>query len=558
MATTISPLLKAPEGTPMSVSRASTRCLSTGTWRTFRPEYVTHASPCNLDCPAGTDVRAFLALAADGDAQAAWRTIVATNPLPGVCGRVCDHPCEEACNRLAVDEAVAVHAVERAIADRAAMEGWRVWPDTADHAGRQAAIIGSGPSGLSAAYHLARRGVGVTVFEAAAAPGGMLREGIPPYRLPRTVLDGEMGILANLGVRLMCGSRVNDPAELRGFDAIFLAPGLQRSRAFHGLGDDLPGVEAGLEFLRRVSRGERSALTGTVIVIGGGNTAIDAARVVRRLGAEATILYRREREDMPAHPDQVAQAEAEGVRFLFHAAPTTFVSDGARLVSVSCQRMRAGTPDASGRRRPEPIAGATFSLSATLALTAIGEGLEAEAFANLLDRTSKRFAADRWGRTPRVGVFAGGDATTGAGTVANAIGSGRRAADAMLAFLDHREPSDEAVQRPMGADDLNLFYVRPSVRVRVSQRHATSLLGSFDEVVGSLSWREGVEEARRCIACGSCTRCDNCLVFCPDAAISRLDGGAGYAIDLAHCKGCGICAAECPRGALALVPENQR
>ncbi len=555
----IGPVDEVAPGPPMSVSLRSTRELQTGHWRTFRPVYVTRPSPCNLDCPAGTDVRAFLALAAAGDAEAAWRTIRAHNPLPGVCGRVCYHPCERECNRLAFDEPVAIHAVERAIADEARR---RRFPgaEVAGGSGVAVAVVGAGPAGLTAAYHLARRGHRVTVVDAMPEPGGMLRYGIPAYRLPRAVLDEEINLLRAMGIRFVGGVRVEAgrPLDvLRDSQAVFVAIGAQRSRRVGVPGEDLDGVRSGVEFLRQVNAGSAASLGGPAVVVGGGNTALDAARAAVRLGAAATIVYRRAREDMPAHPDEIAQAEAEGIAFIFHAAPVRFVERGGRLAAVECQRMRPGEPDASGRRRPEPIPGSTFELAADHAFTAIGEEVETSLVADLVEAAGGRLLADRWGRTSRAAVFAGGDAATGAGTVVEAIGSGRRAAEAIDAWLAGRALGDAADAVRVGPGDLNFFYVPRAPRVRPPLVPPAQAVRDFTEVVGGLAWAQAVAEARRCVTCGACTSCDNCRVFCPDAAVAR-DGAGRYTIDLAHCKGCGICAAECPRGALTLLPEEPR
>jgi 2-oxoacid:acceptor oxidoreductase delta subunit (pyruvate/2-ketoisovalerate family) len=552
-----------PDGTPMAVSLRSTSELVTGSWRTFRPTYVTRPSPCNLDCPAGTDVRGFLAAASRGEALDAWRIILERNPLPGVCGRVCYHPCETRCNRAILDGRVAIHAVERAIAD----EALRLAPpheaiDVRDTTAALLAVVGSGPAGLSCAYHAARRGHQVVVFESMPEPGGMLRYGIPEYRLPRPVLEGELDLLRALGVRFETGARLGASlpwSSLDPFDAVFVAVGTQRSRAAAVPGEDFAGVRPALDLLRDVNAGNLGTIDGTVIVIGGGNTALDAARVVLRQGGKATIVYRRTREEMPAHPDEISQAEAEGVEFIFQAAPLCFDGLAGQVTGAQFQRTRPGPPDASGRRSPEPIPGDTFTLPCSLVLTAIGEELEREAFASAMEVARGRLKADRWGRTSQATLFAGGDAATGAGTVVDAIGSGRRAAEAIDAWLSGAELADlptDAAQR-VGIDDVNVFYFPVTPRSRPPALDRVEAVSSFDEVIGSLSWEQAMVEADRCFTCGECTYCDTCLVFCPDMAVARAPEG-GYTIDYAHCKGCGICVHECPRGAITLVPEEAR
>jgi NADPH-dependent glutamate synthase beta subunit-like oxidoreductase len=553
-----------PDGTPMSVSLRSTRELSTGSWRTFRPVYVTRPSPCNLDCPAGTDVRGFLSSAARGDAVEAWKTILERNPLPGICGRVCYHPCETGCNREALDERVAIHAVERAVATEAQRlraahemrEGVRT------PTGARVAIVGSGPAGLSCAYHAALRGHAVAVFERMPESGGMLRYGIPEYRLPRAVLKAELEVLRDLGIEFKTGVRLGTSLtwdDLRSYDAAFLAVGTQRSRASAVPGDDLAGVRPALEFLRQVNAGEPVSVWTPVVVIGGGNTALDAARVAIRQGASVTVVYRRTREEMPAHPDEIGQAEGEGVQFIFQAAPLAFRGSLGRVTALHCQRTRPGPPDASGRRSPEPVPGEFLTIPCSEALTAIGEELERETFDSIVEITRGRLKADAWGRTSDMPLFAGGDAATGAGTVVDAIGSGRRAAEAIDAWLaggDGAMTGEEGIDR-VTAHDLNFFYVPREPRAAMCTLDRAGATAGFDEVIAGLSWPEASAEAGRCVTCGDCTECGNCVVFCPDMAVAPAPDGR-YAIDYTHCKGCGICVAECPRGAMALVAEESR
>jgi NADPH-dependent glutamate synthase beta subunit-like oxidoreductase len=547
----------------MAVSLRSTSELATGNWRTYRPAYVTRPSPCNLDCPAGTDVRAFLTLAAKGDALGAWRTILEHNPLPGVCGRVCYHPCEAACNRAALDDRVAVHAIERAVAAevRAASAASGLDCATAREGSARVAIVGSGPAGLSCAYHAARRGHSVTVFEAADEPGGMLRYGIPAYRLPHEVLHGEIDLLRGAGIEFRNGARLGATLawdDLHRYDAVFLAVGTQRSRSAGVPGEQLAGIRPALDMLREVNAGDDRPLSGRAVIIGGGNTAVDAARVALRKGARATLVYRRSRDEMPAHPDEIAQAEAEGVQFVFQASPVRFQGWRGKLTSLHCQRTRQGAPDESGRRRPEPIPGATLTLACNHVFTAIGEELDGDGFDEAVRVANGRLLADRWGRTSSAPVFAGGDAATGAGTVVEAIGSGRRAAEAIDAWLGHRDiVIDESRGDRVELAQLNLFYFGKARRAALPMLHRSYATAGFQEVAAGLSWPAAAGEAARCLSCGECTGCGNCVTFCPDAAVSVADGG-GYTIDHAHCKGCGICVAECPRGAMTLEPEETR
>ncbi|MBI4477252.1 MAG: FAD-dependent oxidoreductase, partial [Acidobacteria bacterium] len=407
--------------------------------------------------------------------------------------------------------------------------------------------------GLSCAFHLARRGHRVIMFDAAAEPGGMLRYGIPSYRLPRIPLDAEIASVLALGIEFRGHASLGDTlrwGDLRDYDAVFLAIGAQRSRDL-----DLEPIASGLDFLREVNRGHVPALAGRVAIVGGGNTAIDVARVALRLGAEPIVVYRRSRDDMPAHPDEVAQAQAEGVRFIFHAAPARVLRHRGRVTGVEIQRMRPGAPDASGRPRPEPIPAAVSHMHAQQVFAAVGEEVDIERFAPLVDAARGRLAADRWGRTKQAAVFAGGDAATAAGTVVDAIGSGRRAADAIDAHFAGRDLVVEQLADRVGRADLNFFYFRRAPRIRPPMLDRDRATRGFDEVIGGLAWAHAAAEAARCFTCGACTLCDNCRVFCPDVAVRFDPGRAAYQIDLAHCKGCGVCVEECPRAAIELVPE---
>jgi NADPH-dependent glutamate synthase beta subunit-like oxidoreductase/Pyruvate/2-oxoacid:ferredoxin oxidoreductase delta subunit len=507
-------------------------------------------------------VRAYLRFAADGDFESAWRTIVEHNPLPSICGRVCYHPCEKNCNRAELDAAVAIHAIERAIGDEARRRKLVIERPAPSNGARHVAIIGAGPAGISCAYHLSLRGHLPTMFDAMPEPGGMLRYGIPPYRLPREILDAELETLWHLGVGFQGNAHFGETLQwedLNNFSAVFVAIGANRSREARVAGDDLPGVRSGLEFLRATNAAQETSIAGAVVVIGGGNTAMDAARTALRLGASGvTVAYRRSREHMPAHPDEIAQAEAEGVQFLFEVAPVRFIDARGRLTAVELQRMRLGAPDSSGRPRPEPLPGSEFRVTVEHAFTAIGEDVELDPFLPVIDTHGGRLYADVWGRTTLPAVFAGGDAATGAGMVVNAIGSGRLAAEAIDAWLAGRDPVELGYTERVGSGDVNFFYFKPAARARQDHLLREEAVRSMREVVDGLDVRTAVREALRCLTCGSCTECDTCLTFCPDAAVIH-DGRAGtYSLDALHCKGCGICVTECPRGAIVLAAEEQR
>ncbi len=556
---------------PLPVSLAPTLANKTGTWRYLRPFYEEKTSPCNHACPAGSDIVHWIRALRDGELEAAWRTLIAENPLPGVCGRVCPHPCEAHCNRNAFGGAIAIHALERYLADEAAAHGWRPARLAAGH-GRRVAVVGAGPAGLACAYHLARLGHVVTVHEAEAEPGGLLRHAIPPYRLPRNVLDWEVSNIEALGVRFVLGSRLGDnlsPDELRGVDAIFLAPGQGRSRPLGVPGEEAAGVVSGLGFLKRVARGERVDVGRQVLVVGGGNTAIDAARTAIRLGAQVTVVYRRSASQMPAIAEEVEAARAEGVEFRFLAAPVAVLLDGGRVRGLRCQGMRLGEPDASGRERPVPVPGAEFEVPADTVIAAVGQELDERTFEGMdLRPEAGRIRIDEGAATALGGVFAGGDAATGEGTVAQAIGSGKRAALAIDRWLrtgrvEGLPPlgvAPHAIERTasprvVGPEDLNADYIEAVPRPALAERPVELRRSGFEEVNLGIPAEVALAEAARCISCGVCTGCDTCYIFCPDVSVARA-GPCRYTINYDYCKGCGICVHECPRCAMSVKEEE--
>jgi NADPH-dependent glutamate synthase beta subunit-like oxidoreductase len=524
----------------------------TGTWRTERPVYVDNLPPCANACPAGERVQAWLYEAEEGGAgyERAWRRIMADNPFPAVIGRVCYHPCETACNRATLDEGVGINAVERFLGDHALEQGWTVEPTRAP-TGRRVLVVGAGPAGLSAAYHLARLGHEVVVRDGGRKPGGMMRYGIPRYRLPREILDGEIERIVGLGVTLELETTVDDAeAAMRagGFDAVFLAVGAQvAKRAYVPAGEAAHIVDA-VALLRSMEGEERPLLGRRVAVYGGGNTAIDAARTARRLGAEdAVVVYRRTRDRMPAHDFEVEEAEQEGV--LMKWLSTVKHAEGGKLV---LERMRL---DESGF--PQPT-GELEELEADSLVLALGQ----ESDVSLVDRVPGVDVADGVVQvgpglmTGRPGIFAGGDMVPAERTVTVAIGHGKQAARAIDAWLAERERPAEP-RKPLAAfERLNPWYYSDAPRSLQPLLEPARRRSTFEEVVGGLDESTALFEARRCLSCGNCFGCDNCFGVCPDNAVLKVEGpGRPYVVDLDFCKGCGICAAECPAGAIDMVPE---
>jgi NADPH-dependent glutamate synthase beta subunit-like oxidoreductase len=525
----------------------SSRANKTGAWRTERPVYVDLLPPCNDACPAGENIQRWLYHAEARDYEAGWRQIMADNPFPAIMGRVCYHPCQTACNRATLDEAVGINSVERFLGDEALRRGWTV-PVTAPPSGKRVLIVGAGPAGLAAAYHLTLLGHAVTVRDGGDEAGGMMRYGIPAYRLPRDVLDLEIARIVDMGVTLELNTPVTDlEAAMRagGFDAAFLAIGAQLSkRAYIPAGDSARILDA-LHVLRDVAGGEAPDLGRRVVVYGGGNTAMDVARTARRLGATDTVVvYRRTRERMPAHPVEVDEATEEGVRMRWLS--TIAYADGG---TVRVERMRL---DDQGF--PQPT-GEFDELSADSVVLAVGQDVD-RSLLDGLELTGGAVHVDAGMMTSRPGVFAGGDAVTDDRTVTAAVGHGKRAARHLDAWLRGVEGPIPARPELAASDRLHPWYYSDAPATVRPRLEAARRVSTFDEVVDGLDEDTALFEARRCLSCGNCFECDNCYGMCPDNAVIKLGPGDRYRIDLDYCKGCGICAAECPCGAITMVPEQ--
>jgi len=521
----------------------------TGSWRTERPVYVRNTAPCGAACPAGEDPQAWLYHAEEGDYEAAWRTIMDVNPFPAVIGRVCYHPCETACNRVQVDEAVGINAVERFLGDEAIKHGW-TFSTCAPPSGKRVLIVGAGPSGLSAAYHLARRGHAVEIRDSGSAPGGMMRWGIPRYRLPREILDAEVQRILDLGVTLRLNEKVDDlEAAMEGFDAAFVAVGAHLGkRAYIPAGSAARMLDA-VALLRDMEEGSPPMLGRRVAVYGGGNTALDAARTAKRLGAEeSVVVYRRTRDRMPAHDSELQEALAEGV--LVKWLSTVQHADGGKLVLEKMELDEHGFPQPTGELE---------ELEADALVLALGQ----EADLGLLERLHGVVIEDGVVsvgpdlQTGHAGVFAGGDIVPAERTVTTAIGHGREAALNIDAYLRGVALAVVAPTPPAEFAALNPWYYDDAPRGVQPELERARRESTFDEVVGGLDESTALFEARRCLSCGSCFACDNCYGVCPDNAVIKLDpGGAyAYAFDLDYCKGCGLCMQECPCGAIEMVPE---
>ncbi|HVC86873.1 MAG TPA: NAD(P)-binding protein [Gaiellaceae bacterium] len=522
----------------------------TGPVRERRPLYVDLLPPCNAGCPAGENIQAWLAQTQAGRHLQAWRELVADNPLPAIHGRVCYHPCESVCNRANLDSPVSIHSVERFLGDLALEQGWQFDPPPA-RTGKRVLVIGAGPSGLSAAYHLARLGHAIEIRDAGEEPGGMMRYGIPAYRLPREVLAAELDRIAALGVQMTCGHRVENLGAEReegGFDAVFVAVGAHLSKRV-----DIPARDAGrivdaVSFLRSVASGERPVLGRRVAVYGGGNTAMDAARVARRLGAdEALIVYRRTREQMPAHSAEAEDAEREGVRINWLRTITAF--DGPELEVELMELDESGYPQPTGQFE---------RLAADTVILALGQETDT---AFLREVPGVEFEADGTVRvspsfqTGCPGLFAGGDMVPSERTVTVGVGHGKKAARHIDAWLRSATAFSPPKHELASFDKLNLWYFGDAARRQQPELEPQERIADFDEIVGGLAEREAVYEAGRCLSCGNCFECDGCLGACPEDAVIKLGVGHRYRFDLDRCTGCGACFGQCPVHAIELVPE---
>jgi NADPH-dependent glutamate synthase beta subunit-like oxidoreductase len=522
----------------------------TGSWRTERPVYVDRLPPCNATCPAGENIQGWLFHAESGDYEVAWRTLVRDNPLPAVMGRVCYHSCEAVCNRGQLDQPVAIHAVERFLGDLAIKQGWRFQLE-APRTGKRILVVGAGPSGLSAAYHLTLLGHDVEIWEAGPVAGGMMRFGIPKYRLPRDVLEAEVARILELGVRLRLNTKVTHILEAMrngGFDAVFLAVGAHiAKRAFIPAGTAARVLDA-VSVLRSMDGEERPMLGRRVVVYGGGNTALDVARTAKRLGAEeAIVVYRRTRDRMPAHDFEVEEALQEGIMIKWLS---TIKQAGASELTVEKMEL-----DASGF--PQPT-GQFETIAADSLVLALGQEVDL----SLLDGVPGLSGADgvvqvdRNMMTGHAGIFAGGDMVPAERNVTVAIGHGKKAArnvDAWLRGTTHRPRAKNELAE---YSKLNTWYYTDAPQSVQPMLDLVRRRSTFDEVQGGLDESNALYEARRCLSCGNCFECDNCYGVCPDNAVIKLGPGRRFRFNYDYCKGCGMCAAECPCGAIQMVAEQ--
>jgi len=524
----------------------------TGPVRHHQPVFVDSIPPCNSACPAGENIQAWLDKAQAGEFEAAWRILVRDNPMPAIHGRVCYHPCESSCNRQHVDDAVSIHAVERYLGDQAIEHGWTPRVE-AEPSGKKILIIGAGPSGLSAAWHLALMGHAVEIREAGPMAGGMMRFGIPAYRMPRDILDAEVARIESLGVKITLDCKVEDimaVKEQEGFDAVFMAIGAHLAAKV-----DIPAREAGkildaVSYLASVEKGEVPKLGRRVAIYGGGNTAMDAARTAKRLGAEeAMIIYRRDRKNMPAHDFEATEAEAEGIKINWLRT----------IREIDSTHFQVEVMEVDENGRPQPT-GEFETLEADSLVLALGQNVDTSVLESIpgVVITDKVVEVGDNMMTGAEGIFAGGDMVPSERTVTVATGHGKKAAHHIDAWLRGTVYSKETLTPTVDFKALHLRYYTDAQQRQQPTVPAEERTRDFREVMAGLTEKEAIYEAARCYSCGNCFECDGCYGACPEQAIIKLGKGKRYDINYDRCTGCEACFLQCPCHAIEMVATEVR
>jgi len=557
--------MNAKDTLPSIWTTGSTEVFKTGTWRSALPQHIHAPSPCHAACPVEGDIADWIGRARARDFRGAWEILTRHNPFPAVAGRICHHPCEAACNRAGFDASLAICRLERHVGDRALAEGWAFAPIEISH-NERIAVVGGGPSGLSAAFHLRRRGYAVTLFESRPELGGLMRYGIPSYRLARSVLDGEIARVQALGVDVRCGESMEtceDFERLRAeFDAVYLAIGARCQKRLPRLDYTRPWVMDGADYLAQANAGAPPALGRRVVVIGGGSAALDVARSARRAGHEVTILALEGVAQMPAQREEVAEALEEGIALSDGAMLIEAIGAGSAGLSLKCVRVRFEAGALRGQFTVTPVAGSEFSLEADAIVPSIGQDPDLAPLEAALEIDGALVKADRRQATSMERVYAGGDVSSMARFVTEAIGMGQRAAREIDRVLRGRT---EASSTDAGADGaaepivplaaINTFYYPAQGRAAEARLPVAQRLASDAEVQLGFDLEGALAETERCFSCGTCIRCDNCVVYCPDLAVQRE--GDGYVVLTDYCKGCGICVKECPTGAMKMTEEDR-
>jgi NADPH-dependent glutamate synthase beta subunit-like oxidoreductase len=533
-------------------THSTTEINKTGTWRSQLPDYQRSPAPCHNACPVNGNIATWIQQVKSKDYHAAWLTLMDNNPFPAIAGRICHHPCETPCNRKDLDDAVAICSLERFVGDIALQEKWQI-PACDQTRNERVAVVGGGPSGLSAAYQLRRKGYAVTLLEAHSELGGLMRYGIPAYRLSRSILDGEIQRIIDSGVEVRSGISIQGVAQLKElrseFDAVYVAIGANKSKTLPSLDYSQSWVVDSAAFLAATNRGESLDLGSHLVVIGGGSAAMDVARTGRRLGKEVSVLSLEPEAQLPAQREEVMEAQEEAVTFV----------DGSMLKSVEvaseglllrCIKVNFEPGERKGQFKVTPIDGTEFTLEASTIIPAIGQDVELESWQELSESEGPIISTDSSFQTRMDGVFAGGDFSSLDRFVTQAIGMGKRAAQAIDRYLREAPRDAENKGQEVSFKSINTHYHSEAKREIQDKEGLETRLAEFVEVQRGLTVEQALAEAGRCFSCGSCIFCDNCYYYCPDMAIIKL--ADGYEVKTDYCKGCGLCAAECPTGTIIM------
>ena len=535
------------------IANLSEHSTGTGSVRKSKPEYVDFFPPCNNACPAGENIQEWLSLAQEGKIEDAWRALTQQNPMAAIHGRVCYHPCENSCNRKDLDSSVSIHAVERFLGDEALKNNWQFYPPKT-LTGKKIMIVGAGPSGLSAAYHLRKLGHEVTIFEAGPVAGGMMNFGIPAYRMPRNILQAEIKRIENFGVKIVLNYKVQDilkEKENGGFDAVFVAIGAHLAKKVNIPAQEASKILDAVSFLKDADENSdnKPLLGRRVAIYGGGNTAMDAARTAKRLGAdEAMIIYRRDREHMPAHEFEADEALSEGVKIHWLSSIKNMETS-----SITVEKMQV----IDGKAVPT---GEYETLEADSLILALGQEADTDFLKHIEGITFKEdgttVEVNPSMMTGYPGIFAGGDMVPSERTVTIATGHGKKAARNIDAWL-RNTIYEKAANNPLVTIEKLQIWFKTNAEAKAQQHlEIEKAVETFDEIVAGYTTEEAVYEAQRCLSCGNCFECDSCYGACPEGAISKNGKGEGYTINYDLCTGCGVCAEQCPCHALDMVLEN--
>ncbi len=555
--------MNAPMPIPPIWTTGTTAAIKTGTWRSSLAQHVSAPSPCHGACPVRGEIASWIGQARARDFRGAWDTLVLHNPFPSIAGRICHHPCETACNRAGYDESLSICKLERFVGDMALAEGWAFTPPAVERAQR-VAVVGAGPSGLSAAYQLRRRGYAVTLIESQAELGGLMRYGIPAYRLARDILDGEIDRIVAFGVQVRRGQALSGAEDLErlraDFDAVYLAVGARRQKRLPQLDYGQPWVLDGADYLARHSMGQPPALGRRVVVIGGGSAALDVARSVKRAGHEVTILALESEARLPAQREEVVEALEEGIQ-LVDGSMLQGVDQAGGALKLRCVRVEFQPGAKRGQFSVAPIDGSAFGLDADAIVSSIGQDPDLSLFGETLATDGALLRANHAGATSVDGVWAGGDLTSMARFVTEAVGMGERAAIDIDRRLQAGAGAAEVAADHAGdlemvaLSTISLHYHPKQARPPSLTLGADERLASHAEVQLGLDIEQALAETVRCFSCGLCTHCDNCVNYCPDMAVQPH--GSGYIVLTDYCKGCGVCVTECPTGSMKMLEEQR-